>query len=294
MTLLQLQYFQALAQILHYTKTAEALHISQPSLSYAINGLESELGVKLFEKKDRKTVLTHYGEQFLPFVEQAMSALEEGKSVVNRMSNEGDKSLNLGYFHSLTATLIPSIMEAFYEEKENRSVRIHFTEATPDELAQMVQSGALDLAFSPRKEADAENVHVMNQPLYLAVPTGHPLSSKKAVTFADFSNEPLILLQRSSVLRKQIDEGYREQGLKSKPILEVKECNVALQYVRLEFGVAVIPEVPSADIGRVVMLPILDGDKEYARPVYLFQSNKRKLSKTAELFRSFVISQFSQ
>ena len=55
-----------------------------------------------------------------------------------------------------------------------------------------------------------------------------------------------------------------------------------MQYVRLEFGVAVIPEVPAADIGRVVMLPILDGNKEYARPVYLFQSILSFLSKVSE------------
>lgn len=294
MTLLQLQYFQVLARMLHYTKTAEALHISQPSLSYAINGLESELGVKLFEKKERKTVLTPFGEAFLPFVEQSLSSLEEGRSVLNRMNDEGDKTLNLGYFHSLSGTLIPSIMEEYYEDRKNRAVRIRFTEETPDEIARQVREGTLDLGFSPRKEEGAECVQVMNQPLYLAVPAGHPLSAKKSVTFADFQDEPLILLERSSVLRKQIDEGYREQGMESKPVLEVKECNVALQYVRLEFGVAVIPEVPAAETSRVTLLPVLDGKKEYSRPVYLFWNKNRTLSKTAEQFRDFVAERFAR
>ena len=73
MTLLQLQYFRVLARNLHYTRTAEELHVSQPSLSYAISGLEEELGVKLFEKKGRKTTLTSYGEQFLPYVSHVTS-----------------------------------------------------------------------------------------------------------------------------------------------------------------------------------------------------------------------------
>ena len=62
MTLLQLQYFQVLARVLHYTRAAEELHISQPSLSYSISELEKELGVKLFEKENRKISLSDYGD----------------------------------------------------------------------------------------------------------------------------------------------------------------------------------------------------------------------------------------
>ena len=61
MTLLQLQYFETLARVLHYTRAAEELHIAQPSLSYSIGELEKELGVKLFEKESRKIHLTEYG-----------------------------------------------------------------------------------------------------------------------------------------------------------------------------------------------------------------------------------------
>ena len=81
MTLLQLQYFQVLARVLHYTRAAEELHISQPSLSYSISELEKELGVKLFEKENRKISLTAYGEQFLPYVQRSLALLDEGAAV---------------------------------------------------------------------------------------------------------------------------------------------------------------------------------------------------------------------
>ena len=83
MTLLQLHYFQTLSQTLHYTRAAELLHISQPSLSYAISELEKELGVKLFEKKKKQIDLTVYGQQFLPYVERALDLLKEGADVVS-------------------------------------------------------------------------------------------------------------------------------------------------------------------------------------------------------------------
>ena len=78
MTLLQLQYFETLARVLHYTHAAEELHIAQPSLSYSINELEKELGVKLFEKQNRKICLTDYGERFLPYVQKSLMLMEEG------------------------------------------------------------------------------------------------------------------------------------------------------------------------------------------------------------------------
>ena len=84
MTLLQLQYFQVLARVLHYTRAAEELHISQPSLSYSISELEKELGVKLFKKENRKISLTAYGEQFLPYVQRSLALLDEGAAVWNR------------------------------------------------------------------------------------------------------------------------------------------------------------------------------------------------------------------
>ena len=78
MNLNQLQYFKILAQEEHYTRAAQMLSITQPSLSHAIAQLEEELGTRLFEKKGRNIVLTRYGKLFLPYVEESLKVLEEG------------------------------------------------------------------------------------------------------------------------------------------------------------------------------------------------------------------------
>ena len=75
MTLKSLEYFKKLAELQHFTKAANELHISQPSLSYAISELEKDLGVLLFDRKDKKIALNHYGEAFLSYVNQALSIL---------------------------------------------------------------------------------------------------------------------------------------------------------------------------------------------------------------------------
>lgn len=76
MNLYHLRYFVTLAHLEHYTKAAENLSITQPSLSHAISLLESELGVSLFEKEGRNIVLTKYGKIFLKDVEKSLEIYE--------------------------------------------------------------------------------------------------------------------------------------------------------------------------------------------------------------------------
>ena len=78
MNLDHLRYFVKLAEVRHYTRAAEQLCISQPSLSHAINQLESELGVPLFERSGRNTTLTRFGEEFLECAQRSLDALDVG------------------------------------------------------------------------------------------------------------------------------------------------------------------------------------------------------------------------
>ena len=96
MELLQLQYFLLLANQQHVTRTADILHISQPSLSLTIKKLEAELGVPLFTRKGRNIALSPYGEAFKQYVEDAFFSLENGKRVLSRMQNTDSSTLNLG------------------------------------------------------------------------------------------------------------------------------------------------------------------------------------------------------
>ena len=117
MTLMQLRYFQALAGALNYTKTAEALHISQPSLSYAIAELEKDLGIPLFSKKNKRVFLTPYGEFFLTYVNRVLATLEEGVRMTRQMVlDPAGGTVTLGYFYSISSDFIPSIVEGFQKK----------------------------------------------------------------------------------------------------------------------------------------------------------------------------------
>lgn len=124
MNLFYLRYFVALAHIQHYTRAAEQLCITQPSLSHAISQLEKELGVPLFEKNGRNTTLTQFGQEFLTCAELTLSTLDAGIESIRR-SAHGEGLIRLGLLRTLGVEYIPRLAANFL--KENAGLNIQFT-----------------------------------------------------------------------------------------------------------------------------------------------------------------------
>jgi DNA-binding transcriptional LysR family regulator len=293
MTLLQLIYFETLARVLHYTKAAEELHISQPSLSYSIAELEKELGVSLFQREKRKIFLTPYGERFLPYVQKTLALLEEGKETVRQMKDKAPLNVRLGYFHSISASLIPPIVKALYQEKENQNIRFQFAEDTSYNICELLKNGKLDLAFTTGRDEALESVMMTRQPLYLTVYLEHPLAKKSSVSFSDFASEPMILLNKTSSLRTQLDHAFIKRSVIPHTVFEVQECNTALQYVALKFGVSILPEVPAMHTERVVAIPINENEQDFFRNIYLSWDRTRPLSPVVKRVRNWIVQHYA-
>ena len=294
MTLSQLQYFQTLAYVLHYTRAAEALHIAQPSLSYSISELEKELGVKLFVKEGRHISLTMYGEQFLPYVETALATISDGTQAIRQMADASYQVVKLGYFHSISTSFIPGIIEALYDIDENKKLRFQFSEASSADTLRLLKSGSLDLAFCMHRDKRVESVPVMRQQLFLAVPSGHPLASQKQVSFEDFADEPMAMLDQTSSLRSTVDRIFMHYGAGRTPntMFVVHECNAALQYVSLGFCVSILPQVPAMENEKVVILPIDDPDGKFCRIVYFSWMKNRPLSPAVRRVRNYITGHY--
>lgn len=95
LTLLALTYFQKTAELQHLTHAAEALHISQPSLSHTIKMLEQELGVPLFRRSGRNIVLTKYGEILLSHTNRIMSELKHAQKELEDAKEAQDMTVTI-------------------------------------------------------------------------------------------------------------------------------------------------------------------------------------------------------
>ncbi|WP_455652010.1 LysR family transcriptional regulator [Phascolarctobacterium sp.] len=267
MTLLQLKYFQTLAFVLHYTKASEVLHISQPSLSYAIAELEKELGIELFEKKGRKIMLTQYGKQFLPYVEKALALLSEGCDKIKHASNQEAKIVRLGYFYSISSTFIPEIINKIYQNAKDLDLSFHFSQELSENIKNMLENDQIDLGFTMHSSDKLEYYPVLIQQLYLVVPQHHFLSVYDDIDIDTFLSEPLIALDQASNLRSIIDKLYHEHNTVPNVAFEVKECNAALQFIIHGLGISILPRVPAIDALPVKYIRI--NDAKFKRTIYL-------------------------
>ncbi len=287
MTFLQLRYFQALAYNLHYTKTAAELHISQPSLSYAIKELEKELGVELFRREKHKLALTENGKVFLPYVEKSLQLLADGRSKLSVSASDAERIVRIGYFHSISASFIPSMVEEFYKAG-NSGIHFQFTEAPSFDIFQLLQNGELDIAFCMHRDTWAKAFPVMQQTMLLAVSPLNPLAARTEVSFLDFAREPQIMLDHSANLRSMMDALFASQDIEPDIIFEVRECNAALQYVSMNFGVSVLPRVPAMDSEKITVLPITDHIEELTRNVYCVYDKRGTMPPAVKTVLDFV------
>ena len=181
MNLFYLRYFVTLAHVKHYTKAAEQLCITQPSLSHAIAQMEKELGVPLFEKNGRNTMLTPFGREFLSCAEHTLSTLDDGIASLQR-SARGSGLIRLGFVRPLGIEFVPHLAADFLRAYPENDIRFTFHTGITQHLLDDLAQRKVDLLFCSKPQDDLKftAVPVQKQELVVIVPQNHPLAARSA------------------------------------------------------------------------------------------------------------------
>lgn len=288
MTLQQLRYFCVMTEVLHYTKAANQLYISQPSLSYALNELEKELGVPLFEKRGRQTHLTKYGEAFLPYAKNALAELSRGEAKLLEMSDPTGGSVNLGYIYSVGIKTMPKIVEKFYLHQGNRQISFHFQQSMASVLTDKLLDGSLDFVLSV--QPDIEQIAyapITRQELFWVVYEGHPLYERQTVTLHDIAHEKMISINHNTAIYKQLEACFKEASLTPHILFEVDECNSIAAFVASKIGTAILPRIPMVDNYSVRMIPF--AEPGLTREISLLWHKNRYMMPSCKCFLDFIL-----
>ena len=242
MNLYYLRYFVTLAHMQHYTKAAEQLCISQPSLSHAIAQMEKELGVPLFEKTGRKTTLTRFGKEFLVCAEHTLATLDSGVASIQK-SARGEGLIRLGLLRTLGVEFIPRLAAEFLKANAGMDIQFTFHTGVTGELLTGLKERKIDLAFcsNPPERLDFVAEPVRKQDLVLITPKDHPLAARRSVSLSQTIAYPQIFFEKSSGLRAVVDQMFSEIGAKPYIAYETEEDQVIAGLVAQGFGIAVVP-----------------------------------------------------
>ena len=253
-----MRYFEAVAEHLHFGRAADALVTAQPSLSRQIIQLEDELGVRLFERTNKRVALTDAGRTFLIDTKRILQ-LADASVRHARETAEGTRGeLRIGFFRGAMMTELPLVLSTFRR-------RFPHVELVPyamhNEHMEALQDGRVDVAWTvPTAHPDFGTRDITSDRLSAAVSADHPLATTKRIDLTDFGDEPLVTIAPSigpwlhdTVVELALRYGYRPSRL-----YEVKDDITALGFVAAGFGVAIIPQAWSAiQILGVVHRPLM-------------------------------------
>lgn len=288
MNLDYLRYFVKLAEVRHYTRAAEQLCITQPSLSHAIHLLEAELGVPLFEKTGRNTELTRFGEEFLDCSRRTLETLDQGVESLQR-SARGEGLIRLGLLRVLGTEFVPGLAAEFLAQHPGKHIEFSFHTDRTQGLVEGLIRQSYDLIFCsrPSPEQKLTAVPVTSQDLVLIVPRGHPLAGQHSVDLAQTLPYPQICFSRGSGLRDVVDTLFEAAGGAPQIAYETEEDQVIAGLVAQGFGIAVVPYM---DLLLKLDLSILQiSAPPYKREFFLVSNEQAFLPPAAEHFRAFVL-----
>ena len=269
MELRHLRYFVAVAEELNFTRAAARLHIGQPPLSMQIRDLEGEMGVRLFERTQRRVALTPAGQCLLEHAYRILGGVREAVEAAQRAARGELGELRVGFTSSLPFTdLLPDALHDY--RRRFPAVRLQLSEMfTPEQFGALAR-GELDVGFVRLQGGRAPDGialrEIARNPLRLVVNASHRLAGAAAVSFAELRDEDFIGFPADvgtdlpAVLRGLC----RQAGFEPRIVQTAREATTQIGLVGAGLGVAVLPApLETVRMARVRYLPIIDADAQF-------------------------------
>lgn len=210
MNLSHLYYFRTLATVQHYTRAAEKLFITQPTLSNAVSQLEKELGIPLFEKDGRNVKLTKQGREFNSYISQALDLVDKAVDVAHEQAGAPSGSFDLGVIYTIQADYLPRLLRGF-RAKYGQNIRINTYQGLTENLTEDLVAGRYDVVFGSRirERDDLGYIPVVTQRLVALVHDYSPFASRESVTFEELSHAKVYTYPTTTALGREVDEAVR-------------------------------------------------------------------------------------
>jgi DNA-binding transcriptional LysR family regulator len=288
LTLKQLRAFIAVAEAGSFTDAAKRSYVTQSGLSLMVKELETELGVRLFDRSTRKIKLSVAGADFYPL---AVKVLQDLDNAVNSNLQLQDKlrgAIRIACTPLYASSLLPRALTEY--KKRFPAIQVRLLDSLNEEALLRVSSGEADFAIAPQREPAAE---ILEEPLFrdrfeMVCPTDHPLAKRRRVSWQEVLSCPFISLTRDYTKRLQADLIAHSSELKVNPSYEVSFLTTALGLVNCGHGVTALPSTALPMISPLGLVTVRVDEPVVFRQVSFYAIRNQSLSPAAASFREFL------
>lgn len=290
MDLYQIRYFLTITETGNFSRAAERLYLSQPSLSTGIKKLEKELGVTLFERGGRRTVLTAAGRSFL---KKATVILEQYQTALHELKGFHDEpTLRIGVLSTMQVTEVANLVSTFRAHYPN--VIIELYEGNLEQLRDNLEQGEVDVALTVLNlRANSESsVHadpqtstvLFQQSLHLAVPPNHPLAQRSSIRLEELEGQ-LFIDRVNCEFFQQECQLLEAANIHPKVVYRANQEEWVVSLIRAGLGISIMPFWRG--LTDIVYIPISDLDCQRTIGI---RWRPHQDSEIVEQFRQFALS----
>ena len=227
-TLQQLRILKAVAKEKNFTKAAELLYLSQPSLSKQIKTLEKNLDISLINRENNKISLTENGKVFLQYAERILALCEESCRALIDLKNGERGDLTVGASQTIGTYLLPRVLALFAQNYPQIDLKVQVNSTRI--IAKNVINREIDLAVVGGEIPDElkKNLTVTNfveDEFSLIIPRSHPFAAKKKIAKKDLYHLNFITLNSNSTIRKFIDNILSQNQIETKQLKIIMQLN---------------------------------------------------------------------
>jgi LysR family hydrogen peroxide-inducible transcriptional activator len=243
MNLRDLSYLVAVADLRSFVQAAEQCCISQPTLSTQIKKLEDTLGVKVFERSNKKVMPTELGEKIVASARRILHEVEHIKELADNAQDPMAGNFRLGAFPTLSTYVFPDLVPMIKQTLPN--LRLILIEEKTDQLITQLKHGKIDAALLalPIHEDTLETITLFEDVFMLAVASDNPLAQKATIEEADLYHHQMLLLEEGHCLRGQALQICQLNNIEEQQDVRATGLETLRQMVRAGTGITFMPKI---------------------------------------------------
>ncbi|RFP24437.1 transcriptional regulator CynR [Duganella sp. BJB488] len=243
MQLRHIRYLLAVVEHQNFTRAAEVLHVSQPTLSQQIRQLEDTLGAQLLDRSGRTVRPTDAGTAYIEYARRALRELQAGQRAIHDVRDLSRGALRLAMTPTFTAYLVGPAIERF--NARYPGIAINIREMALDAIESALAEDEVDLAiaFSAVRSAELDCRALFVEQLSVVVGAGHPFAARAdGIAPADLAAAPLALLTADFATRVHVDAYFQAQGMRPRIAVEANTISGIVEIVRRGSIATILPD----------------------------------------------------